>query len=58
MMPSFTLENKQVKVIDNVSASPSDLFSQLSSLMDQKIADSHKSTSDFLVNITDEIDVL
>ena len=34
VMPSFTLKNKQVKVISNVSTSSSDLFSQLSSIMD------------------------
>ena len=39
MMPSFTLKNKQVEVISDVSTSSSDLFSQLSSIMDQKIAD-------------------
>ena len=38
MMPSFTLKNKQVEVISNVNTSSSDLFSQLSSIMDQKIA--------------------
>ena len=39
VMPSFMLKNKQVEVISNVSTSSSDLFSQLSSLMDKKIAD-------------------
>ena len=39
VMPSFTLKNKQVEVISNVSTSSSDLFSQLSSITDQKIAD-------------------
>jgi hypothetical protein len=34
MMPSFTLKNKQVQVIGNVSTSSYDLLSQLSSLMD------------------------
>ena len=39
VMPSFTLKNKQVEVISNVSISSSDLFSQLSSITNQKIAD-------------------
>ena len=36
---SFTLKNKQVKEISDVSTSSSDLFSQLSAIIDQKIAD-------------------
>jgi len=36
---SFTLKNKQVMEISNVSTSSSDLFSQLSAIIDQKIAD-------------------
>jgi hypothetical protein len=51
MMLSFTLKNKQVEAIGNVSTSSSDLLSQLSSLMDQKIADAHKSTSDLINNL-------
>ena len=39
VMPSFTVKNKQVKVISNVSTSSSDLFIQLSSIMDKKIDD-------------------
>ena len=39
VMPSFTLKNKQVEAISDVSTSSSDLFSQLSSIMDKKIAD-------------------
>ena len=39
VMPSFTLKNKQVEVISDVSTSSFDLFSQWSSIMDQKIAD-------------------
>ena len=38
VIPSFMLNNKQVKIISDVSTSSSDLFSQLSSIMDQKIA--------------------
>jgi len=45
-MPSFTLKNKQVEVINNVSTLSSDLFSQLSSIMDQKIADIYKPMND------------
>ena len=58
MMPSFTLKNKQVEVVSYVSTSSSDLFSQLASLMDLKIADSHESTSDLLINLTNEINIL
>ena len=39
VMPSFTLKNKQVEEISNVSTSSSDLFSQLSAIIDLKIAD-------------------
>src|SRR4029078_12612888 len=46
VMPSFTLENKQVEVISNVSTSSSDLFSQLSSIMDKKIADIYNPMND------------
>ena len=46
VMPSFTLKNKQVEVISDVSTSSSDLFSQLSSIMDQKIADIYKPMND------------
>ena len=45
-MHSFTLKNKQVEVISDVSTSSSDLFSQLSSIMDQKIADIYKPMND------------
>ena len=34
VMPSFTLKNKQVEVLSDVSTSSSNLFSQLSSIMD------------------------
>ena len=46
VMPSFTLKNKQVEVISDVSTSSSDLFSQLSSIMDKKIADIYKPMND------------
>ena len=49
VMPSFTLKNKQVEVIDNLSTLSFDLLSQLSSVMDQKIADMYKPTNDVLV---------
>ena len=39
VIPSLTLKNKQVEVISDLSTSSSDLFSQLSSIMDKKIAD-------------------
>ena len=54
MMPSFTLKNKQVEVINNVSTSSSDLFSQLSSIMDQKIADIYKPMND----LKDQLDII
>lgn len=58
MMSSFTPKNKLVEVFNNVITSSSDLLSQLSSIMDQKVADSHKSASDLLINRTDELDIL
>jgi L-lysine 2,3-aminomutase len=58
VMSSFTPKNKLVEVFDNVITSSSDLLSQLSSIMDQKVADSHKSTSDLLINRMDELDIL
>jgi len=54
VMPSFTLKNKQVEVINNVSTSSSDLFSQLSSIMDKKIADIYKAIND----LKDQIDIM
>ena len=53
-MPSFTFKNKQVEVISNVTTSSSDLFSQLSSLMDKKIADIYKPMND----LKDQIDIM
>ena len=37
VIPSFTLKNKQVEVISNVSTASCDLLGQLSSVMDHKI---------------------
>ena len=54
VMPSFTLKNKQVEVISNVNTSSSDLFSQLSSIMDKKIADIYKPVND----LKDQIDIM
>ena len=54
VMPSFTLKNKQVEVISDVSTSSSDLFSQLSSLMDKKIADIYKPMND----LKDQLDIM
>src|SRR6185503_20134357 len=54
VMPSFTLKNKQVEVISNVSTSSSDLFSQLSSLVDKKIADIYKPMND----LKDQLDIM
>ena len=57
-MPSFTLKNKQVEVISNVSTSSSDLFSQLSSVVDQKIADIYKPTNDLLSDLKGQLDIM
>ena len=54
VMPSFMLKNKQVEVISDVSTSSSDLFSQLSSIMDQKIADIYKPMND----LKDQLDIM
>ena len=48
VMPSFALKNKEIEVISDVSTLSSKLFSQLSSLMDQKIADIYKPANDLL----------
>ena len=53
-MPSFTLKNKQVEAISDVITSSSDLFSQLSSIMDQKIADIYKPMND----LKDQLDII
>ena len=58
VMPSFTLKNKQVEVISDVSTSSSDLFSQLSSVVEQKVADMYKPTNDLLSNLKGQIDIL
>ena len=58
VMPSFTLKNKQAKVISNVSTLSSDLFSQLSSIMDQKIADIYKTVNDLLDSLKDQLDIM
>ena len=54
MMPSFTLKNKKVEVISDVSTSSSDLFRQLSSIMDKKIADIYKPMND----LKDQLDIM
>jgi hypothetical protein len=43
------------KVSSDVSTSSSDLLGQLSSIMDQKIAESQKFTNDLLVNLIDHV---
>jgi len=58
VMPSFTLKKKQVTVISNIRTSSFDLLSQLSSIMDQKIADSYKSTNDLLVKLTNKLQTI
>ena len=54
VMPSFALKNKQVEVISDVSTSSSNLFSQLSSIMDQKIVDIYKPIND----LKDQLDIM
>ena len=58
VMPSFTLKNKQVEVISDVSTSSSDLLSQLSSIMDQKTADMYKPRDDLLANLKGQLDII
>ena len=55
VIPTFKLNNNHVEPIHNVSSTLSDLLSQLSLMMDQKIVDAQKSTSDLFVNMSDEI---
>ena len=55
---SFTLKNKQVEVISNVSTSSSDLFSQLSSVVDQKIADMYKPTNDLFGDLKGQVEIM
>ena len=58
VIPSFTLKNKQVEGISDVSTSSSNLFSQLSSIMNQKIADMYKPTNDLLGNLKGQVDIM
>ena len=58
VIPSFTLKNKQVEVISDVSTSSSDLFSQLSSVVEQKVADMYKPMNDLLSNLKGQLDIL
>ena len=58
VIPSFTLKNKQVEVISDVSTSSSDLLSQLSSVVEQKIADIYKPTNDLISNLKGQLDIL
>ena len=58
MIPSFTLKDKQVEVISDVSTSSSNLFSQLSSIIDQKIADMYKPTNDLLGNLKGQVEIM
>ena len=58
VIPTFKLNNNQVEPIHNVSSALSDLLSQLSLMMDQKIVDAQKSTCDLFVNMSHEIDNL
>ena len=58
VMPSFTLKNKQVEIISEVSTSSFDLLSQLSSVVEQKVADMYKATNDLLSNLKGQIDIL
>ena len=57
-MPSFTLKNKQVEVISNVSTSSSDLFSQLSYIMDQKVADMYKPSNDLFGDLKGQVEII
>ena len=58
VIPSFTLKNKQVEIISDVSTSSFDLLSQLSSVVEQKIADIYKPTNDLLSNLKGQLDIL
>jgi len=57
-MPSFALKNKEIEVISDVSTLSSKLFSQLSSLMDQKIADIYKPANDLLGSLKGQLDIM
>ena len=58
MIPSFTLKNKEVEVISDVCTSFSDLFSQLSSVTDQKIVNMYKPTYDLLGDLEGQLDIM
>ena len=58
MMPSFTLKDKQVEVISDISTSSTNLLTQLSSIMDQKIVDMYKPRNDLLTNLKGPLDIL
>ena len=58
VIPSLTLKNKQVEVISDLSTLSSDLFSQLSSIMDQKIADMYKLMNDLFGNLKGQVEIM
>ena len=58
MTPSFALKNKEIEVISDVSTLSSKLFSQLSSLMDQKIADIYKPVNDLLSSLNGQLEIV
>ena len=57
-MPSFALKNKEIEVISDVSTLSSKFFSQLSSFMDQKIADIYKPANDLLGSLKGQLDIM
>jgi len=58
VIPSFTLKNKQVEVISDVSTSSSDLLTQLSFVVERKIADMYQPTNNLFSNIRGQLDIL
>jgi len=58
VIPSLTLKNKQVEVISDLTTLSSNLFSQLSSIMDQKIANMYKPRDDLLSNLKGQLDII
>ena len=58
VISSFMLKNKQVEVISDVSTSSSDLLTQLSFVVERKIADMYQPTNNLFSNIRGQLDIL
>ena len=51
VLPSLKLNKDKIEEIPNVSLSPSDMFSKMSSMMDQKIVAAQAAAGDILIKL-------